>query len=142
MKPPKGVCVRRSVAAAIVGVVVAGVVAQAQAPPSDKPVAASTASAPTPAKPSPPPEEPPVVTHHEIHAGGRTLRYTATVGRMPIKPEQGGDPDASIFYIAYTLDGVADTAKRPLMFSFNGGPGSSSVWLHLGALGQIGRAHV
>src|SRR6185295_12513097 len=53
---------------------------------------------------------------------------------MPIKADQG-EPEASIFYVAYTLDGASETAKRPLMFSFNGGPGSSSVWLHLGALG-------
>jgi carboxypeptidase C (cathepsin A) len=53
---------------------------------------------------------------------------------MPIRNAQG-EPEAHIFYIAYTLDGVPDASKRKLMFSFNGGPGSSSVWLHLGALG-------
>lgn len=53
---------------------------------------------------------------------------------MPIRSAQG-DVEAHIFYIAYTLDGVTDPARRRLMFSFNGGPGSSSVWLHLGALG-------
>ena len=77
-------------------------------------------------------EKPPVVTHHEIHAGGKILRYTATVGLMPIR-NADGDVEAHIFFIAYTLDNPA--ARRPLMFSFNGGPGSSSVWLHLGAIG-------
>ena len=133
MNPPKGVCVRRRVAAAVVGVLLTGSGLRAQAPPAEKAVAGAPA-APAAAKPTPAPEEPPVVTHHEIHLGSRTLRYTATVGRMPIKADQG-EPEASIFYVAYTLDGVADSAKRPLMFSFNGGPGSSSVWLHLGALG-------
>lgn len=79
-------------------------------------------------------EEPPVVTHHEIHVGGKTLKYTATTGLMPLRDAKG-DTEAHIFFIAYTLDGVSDTSRRPLMFSFNGGPGSASVWLHLGALG-------
>ncbi|MGE5716417.1 MAG: S10 family peptidase [Acidobacteriota bacterium] len=80
-------------------------------------------------------EESPVVTHHEIRAGGRLLKYTATTGLMPLRSE-AGNLEARIFYVAYTLDrGGAPVEKRPLMFSFNGGPGSSSVWLHLGALG-------
>ncbi len=78
-------------------------------------------------------EEPPVVTHHEIHVGGRILRYTATTGYMPIKSEDGSEVEARIFFVAYTLDGA--TGKRPLMFSFNGGPGSASIWLHIGAIG-------
>jgi len=79
-------------------------------------------------------EEPPVVTHHEIHMGGKTLKYTATTGLMPLRDAKG-ETEAQIFFVAYTLDGVTDTSRRPLMFSFNGGPGSASVWLHLGALG-------
>lgn len=78
-------------------------------------------------------EAAPVVTHHQITVGGKLLHYTATAGRMPIKDE-GGTIDAEMFYVAYTLDG-ADTHTRPLTFAFNGGPGSSSVWLHMGALG-------
>ena len=77
---------------------------------------------------------PPSVTRHEIRVGQRTLRYTVTTGVMPLK-SAAGETEARIFYMAYTLDGVNDAARRPLMFSFNGGPGSSSVWLHLGALG-------
>src|ERR1035438_2099826 len=81
------------------------------------------------------PEEPPIVTHHELSVGGRVLRYTATTGLMPLKNE-AGDLEAHMFYVAYTLDrGGAPVEKRPLMFSFNGGPGASWVWLHLGALG-------
>jgi len=81
-------------------------------------------------------EEAPVVTHHQMSLGGKTLKYTVTAGMMPYKNAEG-ETEAKIFYMAYTLDrekGAADAA-RPLMFSFNGGPGSASVWLHLGALG-------
>ena len=78
------------------------------------------------------PEPPPVVTHHEIHVGGKTLRYTATAGMMPIH-NTDGELEANMFFIAYTLDGQNE--RRPLTFSFNGGPGSASVWLHLGAIG-------
>lgn len=78
-------------------------------------------------------EDAPIVTHHEMTVGDRTLKYTATAGMLPIKDSKG-DVEANIFYVAYTLGGE-EASKRPLMFSFNGGPGSSSVWLHLGALG-------
>jgi carboxypeptidase C (cathepsin A) len=80
-------------------------------------------------------EEPPTVTKHSIRIGSRTLNYTTTTGFMPIKNERTSETEARIFYMAYTLDGVSDPKTRPLMFSFNGGPGSASVWLHLGALG-------
>src|SRR5712671_2385114 len=85
-------------------------------------------------RPTPPVEEPPVITHHEIRAGGRTLRYTATTGMMPIKNREG-ETEARIFFMAYTLDDAGGRGRRPLTFSFNGGPGSASVWLHLGAIG-------
>ncbi|HYP49403.1 MAG TPA: hypothetical protein VEQ34_00575, partial [Pyrinomonadaceae bacterium] len=79
-------------------------------------------------------EELPVVTKHSIRAGARQLNYTVTTGFMPLKNREG-ETEARIFFMAYTLDDVANPATRPLMFSFNGGPGSASVWLHLGALG-------
>lgn len=78
-------------------------------------------------------EEPPVVTKHSARVGGRQLNYTVTTGFMPIKNAVSGDTEARIFFMAYTLDNAP--ANRPLMFSFNGGPGSASVWLHMGALG-------
>ncbi len=53
---------------------------------------------------------------------------------MPIKNAQG-EIEANLFYVAYTLDGVSDLTKRPLMFAFNGGPGSASAWLHMGCIG-------
>ena len=79
-------------------------------------------------------DEEPVVTHHRIRVEGKELKYTATAGLMPIKDAKG-ETEARIFFIAYTLDDQPAAGSRPLMFSFNGGPGSASVWLHLGALG-------
>ena len=78
-------------------------------------------------------EIPPVVTHHEISVAGRTLRYTATAGRLPIKDGEG-KIEAEMFFVAYTVDG-SDPATRPLTFAYNGGPGAASIWLHMGALG-------
>lgn len=94
-------------------------------------------------------EEKPVVvdrlteSNHSIRIKGREIKYTVTTGTMILKEEttdrakesEGEKPRAQIFFIAYTKDGVKDTSKRPLTFSFNGGPGSASVWLHLGVLG-------
>ncbi len=79
-------------------------------------------------------EEQQSVTNGKITIGGSTVAYTATAGTMLLS-EEFGDPQASIFYVAYTRDGVQDLAQRPLAFCFNGGPGSSSVWLHMGLLG-------
>jgi carboxypeptidase C (cathepsin A) len=78
-------------------------------------------------------EVPPVVTHHEVRVDGKVLRYTATVGRLPIKDAEG-KIEAEMFFEAYTLDG-ADPATRPVTFAYNGGPGSATIWLHMGALG-------
>jgi carboxypeptidase C (cathepsin A) len=79
-------------------------------------------------------DETPVVTHHSVNVDGKTINYTATVGQMPLKTASG-ETEAHIFYMAYTLDGVSDPAKRPLTFSFNGGPGSASMWVHMGGMG-------
>lgn len=75
----------------------------------------------------------PIVTHHQISVAGTSLKYTATTGRLPIK-RSDGKIEAEMFFVAYTVDG-ADSAKRPLTFAFNGGPGSATIWLHMGALG-------
>jgi carboxypeptidase C (cathepsin A) len=79
-------------------------------------------------------KEEPVVTRHELRVGGRILKYSVTSGLMPIK-NAAGETEAHIFFMAYVADRPGGPEKRPLTFSFNGGPGSSSVWLHLGALG-------
>src|SRR6266436_759808 len=78
-------------------------------------------------------EAPPVVTHHQVTLEGKVLKYTATAGRLPIK-RGDGRIEAEMFFVAYTADGQ-DAAKRPLTFAFNGGPGSATIWLHMGALG-------
>ena len=91
----------------------------------------------------PAPKDNLVETKHSISIGGKELKYTVTTGTIILKQEtpdrekefEGEKPRASFFFTAYTLDGVDDPAKRPLTFSFNGGPGSSSVWLHMGILG-------
>jgi carboxypeptidase C (cathepsin A) len=81
-----------------------------------------------------PPEEKSSPTKHTIRIAGKEVKYTATAGTVLLKKEDG-TPTASIFYIAYIKDDVPDATRRPLTFAFNGGPGSSSVWLQLGALG-------
>lgn len=75
----------------------------------------------------------PVVTHHQVTVDGKLLKYTATAGRLPIK-RNDGKIEAEMFFAAYTLDSQ-DASKRPLTFAFNGGPGSATIWLHMGALG-------
>jgi len=79
-------------------------------------------------------DETPVVTHHSINLDGKPLNYTATVAQMPLKTPSG-ETEAHIFYMAYTLDGVTDKTKRPVTFCFNGGPGSASLWVHMGGMG-------
>ena len=108
---------------------------QAAASPSPSPTGSPAASARRGGEaPAPTPEEPPVVTRHEIRVGGKTLHYTATVGMMPIRNREG-ETEARMFFMAYTLDNAGGRGQRPLTFAFNGGPGSASVWLHLGAIG-------
>jgi carboxypeptidase C (cathepsin A) len=74
------------------------------------------------------------VTRHQLTLGDRALAYTATAGHLTAHALVGNAPLASMFYVAYTLDG-ADPATRPVTFFYNGGPGSASVWLHLGSFG-------
>lgn len=79
-------------------------------------------------------EEQVAETKHTFTIAGEEIAYTAKAGTLILKDDEG-NPKASIFYVAYTRDGVEDVSQRPITFSFNGGPGSSSVWLHLGVLG-------
>jgi len=76
----------------------------------------------------------PVCITNTVTIAGQRVTYVAETGMLPIlKPD--GTSRASVFYVAYTRQGEKDLAARPVTFCFNGGPGSSSVWLHLGALG-------
>lgn len=85
-------------------------------------------------KPRPPRPERSSVTQHSTVIDGHSLAYTATAGTLNLKNDRDEDR-ASLFYVAIVLDGVGDPGTRPVTFCFNGGPGSSSVWLQLGALG-------
>jgi len=76
------------------------------------------------------------VTAHEMTLGGSTIRYTATAGTLLI-PGDDDQPYASFFYVAYTMDGVSDVRTRPITFLYNGGPGSASMWLHMGSVGPV-----
>src|SRR5688500_10309593 len=79
--------------------------------------------------------EQPSQTQHSLKIGRKTLNYKVTAGTFALKNLDTDEIEANIFFIAYTLDLPEGDPNRPLMFAFNGGPGSSSVWLHLGALG-------
>jgi len=105
----------------------APVVAAESTKPDSKPPAG-------PAKKDSTASQEPVVTHHQIAIAGKPLKYSVTTGRLPLKNENG-ETEAEIFFMAYAAEGAGPPASRPLTFSFNGGPGSASVWLHLGAVG-------
>jgi carboxypeptidase C (cathepsin A) len=104
-------------------------------------------------------EPPPIVTSHTVTVGGKTLKYHATAGYIVLKEEEGKPlvkssdqkpapeekkesdktkdglkPKAKVFFVAYTLDEAGEPSSRPVTFAFNGGPGSSSVWLHMGSV--------
>lgn len=121
---------------AIVALLLFGVCAipvVAQEPPNDT-------KAQQPAKPSSPsnPEEntkeKSSVTDHSIRLNGQTIPYKATAGTIILKNEKD-EPTASMFYVAYTRSDVQDPSRRPIAFFYNGGPGSATVWLHMGAYG-------
>ena len=89
-----------------------------------------------PEKPEKKPETPRdnvSTTQHSIRVNGENVAYTAKAGTIIIKDEEG-IARASMFFVSYTKDG-ADPATRPITYTFNGGPGSSSIWLHMGAFG-------
>jgi carboxypeptidase C (cathepsin A) len=81
------------------------------------------------------PPETSSVTKHDWTADGRTVHYTATAGNLLIRDDQD-KANGSIFYVAYTEDGV-DAKTRPVTFFYNGGPGSATIWLHMGSLGPV-----
>ena len=78
------------------------------------------------------PDEP-VVTQHTAQIRGEAVRYTAEAGTMPIRKD--GKVTAMMFYVAYTRTDLPSGTVRPLVFSFNGGPGTASVWMHMGYTG-------
>src|SRR6516164_8000932 len=112
-------------------------VAASQAEAQRAPAVTPPTNSGNPERPTVPvPPEKNSTTSHEMMLGGRTLRYTATAGNILIKGDDD-QPNASVFYVAYTLEGVADVRSRPLTFLYNGGPGSASMWLHMGSIGPV-----
>jgi carboxypeptidase C (cathepsin A) len=79
----------------------------------------------------PVPEEKSSVTHHSARIAGQTINYTATAANYVIKADDG-TAKAVMFYVAYTKEGVSEPAKRPISFVYNGGPGSASLFTHMG----------
>src|ERR1700743_509278 len=75
-----------------------------------------------------------VVTKHQVTIKGQVVNYTATAGCMPVWDDDGR-PVAGVFYTYYERDGIADRSNRPLVISFNGGPGTPSVWMEIGYTG-------
>jgi carboxypeptidase C (cathepsin A) len=73
-----------------------------------------------------------VVSHHQATIGGRPIAYTATAGTLTLRDDDG-KPTASMFYVAYTTGDL----RRPVTFLYNGGPGSSTLWLHMGSVGPV-----
>ncbi|MEI6088409.1 MAG: carboxypeptidase [Bacteroidota bacterium] len=80
------------------------------------------------------PKEEKSITHHVVTIDGKTINYTATAGALILRNDQD-EPIAFYGYTAYTKEGQTEMDKRPISFSYNGGPGSSSMWLHMGAMG-------
>lgn len=86
-------------------------------------------------KDAPIPAETKVETKHEWNAAGHAIHYTATAGTLYINDEHD-KPIGTMFYVAYTQDGVP-AGSRPVTFLYNGGPGSASIWLHMGSFGPV-----
>jgi carboxypeptidase C (cathepsin A) len=82
----------------------------------------------------PPPKEESSVTDHSLKIGSQIIPYKATAGTILIKNDKD-EPDALIYYTAYTRSDAKDAGQRPIAFLYNGGPGSSSLWLHMGSFG-------
>ena len=76
------------------------------------------------------------VTAHDLTLAGKPLHYTATAGTLLIRNEDD-KPYGSIFYVAYTVEPRGDAPARPVTFLYNGGPGSASLWLHMGSVGPV-----
>jgi carboxypeptidase C (cathepsin A) len=79
-------------------------------------------------------EEKFVETQHTVRIGGEEVRYTATPGQIVLR-HSDGKARGNVFFVAYTRDGVTDMRSRPVSFAYNGGPGSATIWLHMGTLG-------
>lgn len=79
-------------------------------------------------------EEKFVESNHTVRIGGKEVRYTATPGQLVLR-RPNGEPRGNMFFVAYTRDNSPDLGSRPITFCYNGGPGSATIWLHMGVLG-------
>ena len=102
-------------------------------------IAAAPAPKPSPTI-APAPYTPDSVTHHSVTVAGQRIAYTARAGTSVLHDPSTNDVTGRMFYVAYTKDGT-DVSKRPVTFFYNGGPGSSTVWLHMGSFAPV-RIHV
>ena len=80
-------------------------------------------------------------SRHSVTINGKAIAYTATAGTLTLRDDEG-KPTASMFYVAYVADGGKGQADRPVTFFYNGGPGSSSLWLHMGSFGPVSYTHL
>lgn len=128
----------------VIATLLAGTAATAQDKPADKAAAAARAAKThqdeliadaEEAWVRPPVDEQASVSKGSVTVGGQRIAYTATAGTLTIR-DNDGKPTASIFYTAYTKDGSAPS-QRPVTFFYNGGPGSATVWLHMGSFGPM-----
>src|SRR5262249_59612819 len=113
-------------AALVIAAMLAGPSASAQEKDKD--------NKPPEAAPGPPPKEESSVTEHTTKIGGQTIAYKATASTTLLKNEKG-EPTALLYSTAYTRTDAKDAGQRPLAFLYNGGPGASSLWGHMGAYG-------
>jgi carboxypeptidase C (cathepsin A) len=108
--------------------------AQSQDQASSAKPAAGAKSETTASSSAQPPKELKSVTHGSVTVGGQRIAYDATAGTLILRNDDN-TPTVSMSYVAYTRSGVSDPSTRPVTFFYNGGPGSSTIWLHMGAFG-------
>ena len=101
---------------------------------AQQPAPAAPATAPAAAATAADIKETTSSTKHTIDVGGQRIAYTATAGTILLRDDKN-KPEASVFYVAYTRDDATDRSRRPIFYSFNGGPGTASVWMHMGFTG-------
>jgi carboxypeptidase C (cathepsin A) len=124
--------IKRFIGCSLAALVMTRITLSVSAAPDDK--ESSTNQASSKKSDSPVPKEESTVTQHQVTVAGQTISYTATAGNLLIR--KGDDPVASMFYAAYTRDGGAKSLDdRPVTFFYNGGPGSATIWLHMGSYG-------
>lgn len=126
---------RHAPLAALALTLLAGLASPIHAADAPKQVTAAHGASDSTKNELPIPPERSVVTSHSVRIDGRNIAYKATAGTLLIRDDKGR-PTVSMFYVAYTVDG-GTAASRPVTFMYNGGPGSSSMWLHMGSFGPV-----